>query len=95
MALSGDNFQVDLDLSEENLPVGTELELGSAVLRVSALPHRPCLKFVKRFGLLAAKRIARANRIGLRGRGLLCEVLAAGAVRTGDEIVVRRAHPPA
>lgn len=89
MALSGDNFQVDLDLSEAALPVGAELALGGAILRVSPLPHRPCRKFVQRFGPLAAKRVARANRLGLRGRGVLCEVLSGGAVRAGDEIHLR------
>jgi MOSC domain-containing protein YiiM len=89
MALSGDNFQVDLDLSEENLPVGTELALGTANLRVSPLPHRPCRKFVQRFGPTAAKRVARGNRLGLRARGVLCEVVAAGTVRAEDPIAVR------
>ncbi|MCP3913953.1 MAG: hypothetical protein GY711_00175 [bacterium] len=88
--LSGDNFQVDLDLSEENLPVGTTLSIGEAELRVSDLPHRPCLKFVRRFGLVAAKRVARANRIGRRGRGVLCEVVRGGRVRAGDSIRVAR-----
>ena len=89
-ALSGDNFQVDLDLSEENLPVGTELELGEAWLRISPLVHRPCLKFVKRFGPVAAKKVGRANRIGRRGRGVLCAVVRGGTVRAGDSIAVRR-----
>jgi MOSC domain-containing protein YiiM len=92
MALSGDNFQVDLDLSEENLPVGTELVIGGAVLRVSALPHRPCRKFVQRFGATAAKKVARANRVGRRGRGVLCEVIRGGTIRAGDEIAVHRAE---
>ena len=88
--LTGDNFQVDLDLSEENLPVGTVLSIGAAELRVTDLPHRPCLRFVKRFGPIAAKRIARANRIGLRGRGVLCEVVRGGRVSCGDAIRVTR-----
>ena len=88
MALSGDNFQVDLDLSEENLPVGTELALGTAILRVSPLPHRPCRKFVQRFGPTAAKRVARGNRLGQRARGVLCEVIQGGTIRVGDEIAV-------
>lgn len=88
--LSGDNFQVDLDLSEENLPVGTTLAIGAAELRVSDLVHRPCLKFVKRFGPVAAKRVARANRTGHRGRGVLCEVVRGGRIRKGDAIRVQR-----
>lgn len=88
MALSGDNLQVDLELSEENLPPGTLLECGTALLRVSPTPHRPCKKFVERFGATAAKRISRANRIGRRGRGVLCTIERAGRVRRGDAIVV-------
>ena len=88
--LTGDNFQVDLDLSEANLPVGTVLSMGEAELRVTDLPHRPCLRFVERFGPIAAKRIARSNRLGHRGRGVLCEVVRGGRVRRGDEIRVTR-----
>jgi MOSC domain-containing protein YiiM len=90
-AMSGDTLQVDLDISEANLPVGTLLEVGEALLRVSELPHRPCAKFVKRFGPVAAKKVARANRRGLRGRGVLCSIERGGIVRIGDPIVVRRA----
>lgn len=93
MALSGDNLQVDLDLSEANLPVGSTLELGEALLRVTPLPHRPCAKFVARFGPLAAKRVARALRVGRRGRGVLCEVLRGGIVKVGDSIRVKRPQP--
>lgn len=91
MTLSGDNFHVDLDLSEENLPVGTELALGTALLRVSPMPHRPCRKFVQRFGPMAAKRVARGNHLGHRTRGVLCEVIAGGKIHAGDEVVVRQA----
>lgn len=90
MPLSGDNLLVDLDLSAANLPVGTRLYLGQVVLRVSPVPHRPCGKFVQRFGARAAKRVARANRRGLRGRGVLCTVERGGCVAVGDTIRVER-----
>lgn len=90
MALSGDNLQVDLDLCEENLPVGSLLTIGEAVLEVTPDPHRPCRRFVERFGALNTKRIARGNRIGLRSRGVLARVVQAGLVRTGAAIHVRR-----
>jgi len=88
--LTGDNLQVDLELSEANLPVGTLLRIGTAVLRVSEVPHRPCRSFVERFGATHTKRVARATRIGRRGRGVLCEVLASGRLRVGDAIAVER-----
>ncbi|TDJ68778.1 MAG: MOSC domain-containing protein [Planctomycetota bacterium] len=87
--LSGDNLHVDLDLSEANLPVGTQLRIGSAVLEVSPDMHRPCGSFVERYGAKAAKKVARATRIGRRGRGVLCRVVTEGDVRVGDEIRVR------
>lgn len=88
MDLSGDNLQVDLDLSEQNLPVGTRLAVGEAVLEVGPVPHRPCRSFHQRFGPLAAKRVARAGRLGLRGRGLLARVVRDGTVRVGDPVRV-------
>jgi hypothetical protein len=60
------------------------------VLRVSPLAHRPCIKFVRRFGARAAKRVARANRRGLRGRGVLCTIERGGGVAVGDTIRVER-----
>lgn len=88
--LSGDNLQVDLDLSEDNLPVGARLLVGTAILEVSPMPHRPCRHFVARFGATAAKKVARANRRGKRGRGVLCQIVQAGRIRAGDRIRVAR-----
>lgn len=88
--LSGDNLQVDLDLTEENLPVGTRLEVGSAVLQVSEVVHRPCKRFLERFGTTAAKKVARANRKSRRGRGVLCRILQGGKIDVGDTIRVVR-----
>jgi MOSC domain-containing protein YiiM len=95
MALSGDNLQVDLELSESNLPVGTRLSIGSALLEVSADPHRPCRKFHERFGASAVKKVVRASKLGRRGRGLLATVLRAGEIRAGDTIRVERPPPEA
>lgn len=87
---SGDNLVVDLDLSERNLPVGTRLWIGDAVLEVSSDVHRPCRSFHERFGALAAKRVARANRRGLRGRGVLCAVVEGGWIEVGASVRVER-----
>jgi MOSC domain-containing protein YiiM len=93
MALSGDNLQVDLDLSEANLPVGTRLAIGDALLEVTPDPHRPCRSFAERYGAIGAKRVTRANRKGLRGRGVLARVVRGGTVRVGDRISVERPAP--
>jgi len=87
---TGDNLHVDLDLSESNLPVGAQLALGDVVLEVSADIHRPCKSFHDRFGKLAAQRVSRANRRGLRGRGVLCRVVQGGTIAVGATIRVLR-----
>jgi MOSC domain-containing protein YiiM len=51
MRLAGDNLIVDLDLSEENLPVGQKLSIGETVLQITDVPHTGCGKFAERFGL--------------------------------------------
>ncbi len=91
MPLSGDNLIVDLNLSEENLPPGTILRIGSAALEVSTIPHKPCALFKDRFGKTAVKKVARANRTGRRGRGVMTRVLQPGEIQVGDEIKVERA----
>jgi MOSC domain-containing protein YiiM len=82
--LSGDNFQVDLDLSEEALPVGTRLRLGEALLEVSPAPHTGCKLFRDRFGLDALKWV-NDNR-DRRLRGMNCRVVEGGAVAVGDAV---------
>ncbi len=84
--LPGDNFQVDLDLSEDALPVGTRLRLGEALLEVSPAPHTGCKKFRERFGLDALEWV-NDNR-NRRLRGMNCRVLEAGAVAVGDPVLV-------
>jgi hypothetical protein len=84
--LCGDQFYVDLDLSHENLPAGTRLAIGSAVIEVSARPHVGCWKYEARFGRDATRFVnAPANR-PLRLRGFAASIVAGGTVRTGDVI---------
>ncbi|MDF1839471.1 MAG: hypothetical protein P1V35_16505 [Planctomycetota bacterium] len=90
MPMSGDNLQVDLNLSEANLPAGSHLHVGTAILKVSAQPHVPCGLFIERFGLKNTKRVARASRTGKRGRGVLCTVAQSGEIALGDAIRVVR-----
>jgi len=69
--LAGDQLFVDLDLSADNLPPGTRLAIGSAVIEVSALPHTGCQKFVARFGPDAAKFVNSVVGRQLHLRGLM------------------------
>ncbi len=84
MPLAGDQLYVDLDLSLENLPPGSLLAVGQAVLQVSEAPHLGCAKFVERFGAEAMRFVN--SRVGrqLRLRGMNACVLVPGTVRLGD-----------
>jgi len=84
--LAGDQLYVDLDLSEENLPAGTRLAIGSAVVEVTAEPHTGCGKFVERFGIDAMKFVNGPLGRSLRLRGLNARVVTAGVIRAGDQV---------
>ncbi len=83
-AEAGDQLFVDLDLSESNLPAGTRIQVGEAVLEVSSHPHLGCGKFARRFGVEALKLVNSAEGRELRLRGLNARVIDAGDVRPGD-----------
>ena len=87
-ALAGDQLFVDLDLSYENLPPGTRLVMGSAVVEVTAALHRGCAKFAARFGRDALRLVNSEVGAELNLRGVNAKVVAGGTVRAGD--VVRK-----
>ncbi len=89
-ALAGDQLYVDLDLSETNLPAGTRLEIGSAVVEVTPPAHTGCGKFVERFGLDAMKFVNAPLGRALRLRGLNARVVTPGTIRAGDAVTVVR-----
>ncbi len=93
--LAGDQLYVDLDLSPVNLPPGTRLALGSAVIEVTDQPHLGCAKFAARFGEDAWRFVnSRAGR-ELRLRGLNARIVVSGTVRPGDTIRKCPADPAA
>jgi MOSC domain len=88
ITLFGDNLFVDLDLSATNLPCGTRLRIGAAVVAVTAKPHNGCVKFRGRFGEDALRFVQAPATRDLNLRGIYWRVLEAGDVSTGASITV-------
>jgi hypothetical protein len=85
-ALAGDQLHVDLDLSTSNLPPGTRLSLGTAVIEITPQPHTGCAKFRSRFGADALRFVNSPVGRELRLRGLNAKVVVPGVVHPGDKI---------
>jgi MOSC domain-containing protein len=82
--LAGDQLYIDLDMSEANLPAGSRIAIGSAVIEVTPPPHTGCAKFVSRFGLEAMKFVNSAVGRELHLRGINAKVVQSGTIRVGD-----------
>ena len=87
-ALAGDQLYVDLDLSAANLPAGTRLAVGTAIVEVTAQPHTGCGKFAERFGVDATKFVNSPTGRAFNLRGINARVVQPGTIRAGD--VVRK-----
>ncbi len=85
-SLAGDQFFVDMDLSADNIPPGTRLLLGTAMLEVTAQPHTGCDKFAERYGTNATKFVNSPEGKRLHLRGINTKVVRAGTVRVGDAV---------
>ena len=85
-AESGDQLFVDLDISEDNLPPGTRIQLGVVIMKISTLPHTGCTKFARRFGGHARKWTATEEGERQRRRGVYAHVIQDGEISVGDRI---------
>jgi MOSC domain-containing protein YiiM len=86
--LSGDNLIVDLDISSENLPIGSRLKIGEAEFEVTPKPHNGCHKFARRFGRDAVAFVNAPATRHLNLRGIYWRVIVPGEVKTGSEIQI-------
>jgi hypothetical protein len=84
--LTGDQLFVDFDLSVSSVPPGTRILIGSAVLEVTAPPHRGCRKFTARFGPDATAFVNSTAGVELNLRGINARVVQDGAIRVGDSV---------
>lgn len=90
-SLAGDQLYIDIDLSDDNLPSGTRLAIGSAIIEVSAVPHTGCKKFSARFGLEAMKFVNSPEGKQLHLRGINTKIVQAGVIHVGD--IVNKIQP--
>ncbi|MYH72848.1 MAG: MOSC domain-containing protein [Acidimicrobiia bacterium] len=88
-ALAGDHLYIDLDISLETLPAGTQLAIGTAVIEVTAEPHTGCAKFSSRFGVEALRFVNSPTGRALNLRGINARVVQPGTIHTGDQITRR------
>ena len=88
LTLFGDNLFVDLDLSAANLPLGTRLAVGGAVVEVTAKPHNGCKKFQARFGPGALRFVQAKETRSDNRRGIYWKVVEPGTVEVGAPIRV-------
>ena len=84
--MAGDNLIVRFDLSEENLPAGTRLRIGEAIVEVSDVPHTGCQKFNRRFGEGALRLVSLKEYRLQNFRGINVRVLEGGQIAVGDAI---------
>ncbi len=93
MTLFGDNLYLDFDLSTRNLPTGSRVRAGEAILEVTPQPHNGCQKFHARFGPEALRFVSKPDLRHRNLRGIYMRVVQPGAVGPGDtlEVVMRTA----
>ncbi len=89
----GDNLFVTLDLSARNLPTGTRIAVGTAIVAVTPKPHDGCAKFDARFGHDALRFVQAKPTRPENRRGICWRVVRPGAVELGDPVRVLRRGP--
>jgi len=83
---AGDQLFVDMDLSMDNLPPHSQIQIGSVILEISAKPHTGCKKFSGRYGIEALEFISTPLGKSLRMRGVNAKVIQSGDIQVGDVI---------
>ena len=84
--LAGDQLYLDLDLSTKNLPPGTKLAIGEAVIEITDEPHTGCRKFIERFGRDAMIWVNSDVGRELNLRGIYARVTQPGRIEVGQTV---------
>ncbi len=84
--LAGDQLFIDFNLSKDNVPPGTRLSVGEAILEVTTVPHTGCKKFAQRFGKDALKFLSTKEGLHWQLRGINARVVKSGTVKLGDMV---------
>jgi MOSC domain-containing protein YiiM len=88
LTVFGDNLFVDLDISAANLPFGTRLTVGAALVEMTPKPHNGCTKFRGRFGDDALRFVQAPTTRDQNLRGIYWKVIRPGDVPVGAPIAV-------
>ena len=88
LTLFGDSLFVELDLSTANLPTGSRLRVGEAIVEVTPMPHNGCSKFKARFGADALFFVNAKPTRHLNLRGIYWKVIEVGEVCVGSPVEV-------
>ena len=80
----GDTIIVDMDLSHENMPIGSQFKIGKAVLEVSDIYNGGCKKWIARYGATSTHWFNRTDNRTKRLRGMLCQIVSDGVIKKGD-----------
>jgi len=88
LTLFGDNLIMNLDLCAANLPAGSRLRVGRALVQVTPFPHNGCAKFRARFGPDALRLVSMKELRHRNLRGIYMRVVEPGEVRPGDAVKV-------
>ncbi len=83
---AGDQLFIDFDISETNLPAGSRVQIGSAVIELSVKPHTGCKTYASHYGIDALEFVSSKEGRALRLRGANCRVTKSGTVRLGDTV---------
>lgn len=84
----GDQIIADLNTSAENLPFGTKIIAGTAILQISDVPNLGCAKWKVRYGADALQWTK--SHSDLRLRGVLCAIVQDGILTKNDRLQVLR-----